>query len=279
MTKINSLNMKFLRTIALIIVVQCSFISFSHAAVTEVEGQAGGGIVPWALLSGNKPTVSTTWVNTGAYTLSSLSLHTGILDWVELSYARQTFDTAAVGLGKVNVDVFGAKFKLINMTNILPTVALGVQHKITDIDDANFLDPMGADDTGTDFYLAATKVVPICDRKLLLNGTIRGTKANQIGILGFGSKTSDSYEAQFETSVGLFLNDKTVIGMEYRMKPDNIEGLSEDDWADLFYAYFPTKNMAIVAAYARLGDIAAEANIGEAGKDQRGIYIQVQGNF
>ena len=33
---------------------------------------------------------------------------------------------------------------------------------------------------------------------LLLNGTVRLTKANQIGILGFGGDKNDSYKPQFE---------------------------------------------------------------------------------
>jgi len=45
---------------------------------------------------------------------------------------------------------------------------------------------------------------------------------------------NDSYQAQFEGSAGIFLNDKTVIGMEYHMKPDNkIGGMKEDDWGDI----------------------------------------------
>lgn len=252
----------------------------AQAAVTSLEGQAGGGIVPWALLSSGKPTASFTWVDTGDYTLSSLALQGTLFNWVELSYARQTFDTAAVGLDKVNVNVFGAKVKILDMADgIQPALAVGVQYKTTDIDDA-FLTATGADDSGIDVYLAATKVIPVfTNNKILLNATVRATKANQIGILGFGSNSNSDYQAQLETSLGFFLNDKTVLGVEYRMKPDNLAGLREDDWADLFIAYFPNENLSIVAAYAALGDIANEANAGNAGKDQRGFYVQVQANF
>jgi hypothetical protein len=271
--------MKLLRTIALTVGMGSLCVTGAQAAVTQVEGQAGGGIVPWGLLSTGTPTVSFTWVDTGDYTLSTVALQAGIAKWVELSYARQTFDTASVGLGKVDVDVLGAKVKVLDMSDSMPALAVGVQYKETDVAES-FLDSVGADDSGTDFYIAATKLIPIGDRKLLLNGTIRGTKANQIGILGFGSTTEDSYEAQFEASIGLFLNDKTVIGVEYRMKPDNeIGGMKEDDWGDLFFAYFPTDNMAFVLAYAEFGDIAAEATSGDFGENQRGLYLQIQANF
>lgn len=250
-----------------------------YAAVTMLEGQAGGGIVPWALLSGGKPTVSSTWVDTGDYTLSSLALQGTIADRFELSYARQTFDTQGVGLGKIDVDVFGAKVKLLDMNGAMPMISAGVQYKKTNAA-SSFLDSVGADDSGVDVYVAATKILPVMGKNLLLNANVRATKANQIGILGFGSTTEDSYSAVLEGSAGYFLNEKTVIGAEYRMKPNNeIGGMNEDDWADLFFAYFPTKNLSIVAAYAALGDIANEANAGDAGSDQRGLYLQIQANF
>lgn len=247
------------------------------AAVTEVEGAAGGGIVPWALLSDGKPTASFTSVNSGDYTLTSLALQGTVANRVELSYARQSFDTAGVGLGIVNVDVYGAKLKLMDMSDSAPALALGVQHKKTDIDKA-FLDAVGADDSGTDVYLAATKVFNT-PKKLLLNGTLRATKANQIGILGFGSTDHDKYRLKPEISAGVFLNPATVLGAEYRTKPDNLGGLKEQAWSDIFFAFFPSKELSIVAAYASLGDVAAEANPGRAGEDQRGLYLQIQANF
>jgi len=47
---------------------------------------------------------------------------------------------------------------------------------------------------------------------------------------------------------GVFLNDKTLLGVEYRGKPDNFKsvGLAEDEIGDVFVAYFPNKNLALV---------------------------------
>ncbi len=281
--------MKLLKPIALTIAMSSLCFTGAQAAVTQVEGQAGGGIVPWALLSGG-PTVSTTWVDTGDYTLSSVALQTSIAKWVELSYARITFDPGAYHpVGHINVDVIGAKVRLLEMNDTMPAVSFGVQYKMQEGSTKlnGLLESMGADDNGVDFYLAATKIIPVAGKKLLLNGTIRATKANQIGILGFGSNSDDSYQAQFEGSIGVFLNKKTVLGVEYRMKPNNqltngsTVNWKEDDWADLFFAYFPTPNMAVVAAAALFGDIAPVNNTdsGYKGTDQRGIYLQVQASF
>jgi hypothetical protein len=253
----------------------------SMAQVTQVEGSAGGGIVPWALLSQGKPAGSFTWVNTGDYSLTGLAVHGSLFNRIELSYGRMSFDSAAVGLGQIDVNVFGGKVMLLKMEGRKPAISVGAQYKKTNAD-ANFLNSVGAADNGVDYYLAVTKVFKAGNKSILLNGTVRGTKANQLGILGFGSATEDGYSAQFEGSIGVFLNDSTVLGVEYRSKPDNIAGLREQDWGDLFFAYFPNKNISLVAAYAQLGDIAAEANAsngGHGGEDQRGLYLQVQMNF
>ncbi len=267
----------FVRSLVACAALGAASIPAASAAVTQVEGAAGGGIVPWALLSDGKPTASFTSVNSGDYTLTSLALQGTVANRVELSYARQSFDTAGVGLGIVNVDVYGAKLKLMDMSDSVPALALGVQYKKTDIA-RSFLSANGADDSGTDVYLAATKVFNT-PRKLLLNGTLRETKANQIGILGFGATGNDSYRLKPELSAGVFLNATTVLGAEYRAKPDNIKGLKEQAWSDIFFAFFPSKELSIVAAYASLGDVAAEANPGHAGEDQRGLYLQIQANF
>ena len=278
--------MKFLK---FIILTMGSLYIIQAAAVTQIEGQAGGGIVPWGVLSEGEPTVSLTWVETGDYTLSSVAIQASLAKWfkqvpVELSYARQTFDTGSVGLGKIDVDVFGGKLKLHGMNDGYwwPALAVGLQYKRTNVND-EFLNSVGADDSDVDFYLAATKNLhlPIVDKKLLLNATIRGTKANQIGIFGFGSSTEHGYKAQIETSVGLFVSEKTMLGVEYRMKPDNEIGkMKEDDWMNLFFSYSPSQNFSVVAAYTYFGDIAAEATPDDNyGSDQRGIYLQIQVNF
>ena len=282
--------MKFIKKLATTLAISgLCLTGAAQAAVTEVEGAAGGGIVPWALLSSGMPTVSATWVDTGDYTLSSLALQASFANRVELSYARMNFDTrtAANGaIGQIDIDVLSAKVKLMDMNGTMPAVAFGIQYKNTNGNQNfdNLLNNIGADDSDTDFYVAATSLIPIGDKKLLLNGTIRATRANQIGILGFKSKWEDDYEAQFETSIGMFLNEQTVIGVEYRMKPDNINGLKEQDWGDLFFAYFPSKNLSLTAAAAFLGDVVSEANVNGgvqplAGSDQRGLYLQIQANF
>ncbi len=261
----------------------------AQAGPTQVEGAAGGGIVPWGMLSGGKPTTSLTWVNSGDFNLTTFAVNGTVGNRVELSYARQQFAiNAPITRGVVqllghdantiDVDVVGAKIKLMDA----PALALGIQYKKTNLDQG-VLDAIGAkDDSGTDVYLAATKVVSIGGKNMLLDGTLRATKANQIGILGFGGQdpdNEDKYTAQFEGTAGVFVSKASAFGVEYRMKPDNLKNFKEKDWWDIWWAYMPENNWSLVLAYANLGDIVQEVSAGVEGQDQRGLYLQVQANF
>lgn len=255
--------------------------------VSQLEGAGGGGLAPWALItgygtdSGIGANAHYTIVAVDDFTLQTAGVAIGLFDRVELSYARQEFDTqstgALLGLGrgyKFGQDIWGVKVRLFgdavyDQDSMLPQVAVGAQWKIADR--PAVLAFVGArDHEGVDYYLAATKV--LLDQSLLLNGTVRFTKANQTGLLGFGGDLNDDYRAEFEGSAAYLINRHLAVGIEYRSKPDNLGFAKEDDWADLFVAYFPTKNISVTAAYVDLGDIATR-------KDERGVYFSVQAGF
>ena len=94
------------------------------------------------------------------------------------------------------------------------------------------------------------------------------TKANQNGLLGFGSIGNDDYSVQFEGALAYQFSRRFVMGAEYRSKPDNL-GLGEDDWIDIFAAWGATDNITVTAAYADLGSIATF-------EGQRGVFAQAQ---
>jgi Protein of unknown function (DUF3034) len=255
--------------------------------VSQLEGAGGGGLAPWALITGYGTDAGVganahyTLVAVDDFTLHSAGVAIGLFDRVELSYARQVFDThstgAALGLGrgyKFGQDVWGVKVRLIgdavyDQDSLLPQIAVGAQWKIADR--PAVLAFVGArDHQGVDYYLAATKV--LLDESLLVNGTVRLTKANQTGLLGFGGDLNDDYQAEFEGSAALLLSRHLAVGVEYRTKPDNLSFADEDDWADLFVAYFPTKNVSLTAAYVELGDIATRTH-------ERGVYLSLQAGF
>lgn len=254
--------------------------------VTTVEGSAGGGLAPWAVITGYETregigaNAHATLVALPDYQFRAYGGAVGFYDRVELSYTRQAFDTqgtgAKLGLGKgftFRQDVFGAKVRVLgdavyNQDTWVPQVAVGVQYK--NADKAAVIGLLGGqDDDGVDVYVAATKV--LLAESLVLNGTVRATKANQTGLLGFGGPGADDYTVQFEGSAGMLLSKRILVGAEYRTKPNKL-GLKEDDWFDVFAAYAVNKNLSVTAAYADLGTIATF-------KGQRGLYLSLQAGF
>lgn len=255
--------------------------------VTQVEGSAGGGLTPWAVIGGYGTrdqiggNAYYTRVNLDDYSLDSFGALVGIRDRVEISISRQEFDTeqvgALLGLGRgftIRQDTYGLKVKLVGdavleQDSALPQISIGVQHKRND--QGALVRAIGAqDDSGTDIYVSATKLY--LSQSLLLNATIRFTEANQFGILGFGGDKDDGYEPQFEASAAYLITRNLAVGAEYRTKPDNLNIAVEDDAFDVFLAWAPVKNVSVTIAYVDLGNIVIRDN-------QRGVYASLQVGF
>ena len=258
---------------------------WATGGVTSVEGSAGGGITSWAVLSGYAS--DTEWSGSSALTRAefddySLTAVSASLNWrnrLELSVAQQTLglDTLQATFDEEALEqaVFGAKVRLWGdvLYNPLGQWSLGLQHKRNQTFDIPR--QLGArDDSGTDVYLAASKLVfnAFLGRNLLLNGTLRGTRANQTGLLGFGGDRNNSHEALVEGSIGLFATRQWLLGAEYRHKPTNLAAVNEDDWWDLYLAWFPDRRVSVTAAWAELGDVGGL-------EDQAGPYLSIQANF
>ena len=197
------------------------------------------------------------------------------------SYARQRLDLGNLARNlslpenSLSQDIFGLKVRLFGdlIYDRLPQVSLGIQHKRQ----KDFLIPslVGAQrDEDTEGYLTASRLIlgGAFGYSLLLNGGVRYSRANELGLLGFGGDRRDRRSVLKEGSLAVLLNRQWAVGVEYREKPDNLNFAGESDWADLFVGYFPNKHLAIVLAYARLGEIATLDN-------QDGAYLSVQGSF
>lgn len=255
--------------------------------VSQIEGAAGGGLTPWAVIAGygTEDQIGAnafyTRVDVDDYHLDAYGVAVGFYDRFELSLARQRFDTeqvgAALGLGRgfeLEQQIIGLKLRLLgdavlDQDRWWPQLSLGVQHKRNDQGD--LLSAIGADsDSGTDYYLAASKLY--LARSLLLNATLRWTKANQTGLLGFGGDRRSSRSLETELSVAYLLSRRLAIGAEYRTKPNNLAIADEDHWWDLYLAYAPSKNLSVTLAWVDLGNIVIA-------DDQRGYYLSVQAAF
>ncbi|MDX1454628.1 MAG: DUF3034 family protein [Gammaproteobacteria bacterium] len=254
--------------------------------ITSLEGSAGGGIVPWAVISGygsdegNGGTAAFSYVNVGDYQVDVIGVSAGFRNRFEISYAEQRLDLGALGLALAAPDatlkneVLGMKARLHGDLVYSPEgqFALGVQRK--SLDDATIPQLLApVDKSGTDVYLAWSKLWlgAAGGRNLLVNATLRSTSGNELGLLGHGGNSSDR-EILPEVSVAMFLDRKTAIGFEYRDKPDNIDAIEETAWKDVFIAWFPSKSLALTAAWVDLGTIGGL-------REQTGFYFSAQASF
>ena len=250
-------------------------------AVSEIEGAAGGGLVPWALIAGLGTNTEVggrafaTYVTTQDFSLRTGGIAIGIDDRVEFSLARQRFDAGSVVPGlTLGQDVVGAKLRLLGDAvfapdSLLPQIAIGAEYKRT-LDFGTVPRAVGAaSGVDVEWYLAATKLyfAAVEGRNVLLDLTVRRTRADQFGLLGFGGDGS-GYSWRPEASEGIFLTETLLFGGEYREKPNNLRAFREQAAADAFLAWGPVKNLTVTAAWTDLGAIAGKVA-------QRGLYVSV----
>ena len=262
--------------------------------VGSIDGAGGGGLTPWALTGsyGASGEIGVTAFATRVHLRDHrLDVHGVAWAWderLELSFARQDFDTRATGtaLGlpglRLKQDIIAFKLRLagdaiLDPDRWQPQWALGVEHKSLDADGlAPTLRALGADTSGTDVYLSATKL--LLAQGVLVNATLRATRANQNGLLGHGGSGQRHYSLQPEFSLAWLLNRRLAIGAEYRTKPDKLnpsplgDGLREDDWWDLFVAWAPSKHASLTVAYVDLGRIVPAVQP----RRQTGAYLSLQ---
>lgn len=240
----------------------------------SIEGSAGGGISPWAVIAGYNEAdqasalAASSRVETDDYQLQTNSVAIGAYNRVELSLTRQTFAIPGARLGQ---DILGAKVRLAGdlIYGPYPQVSLGAQYKRST--QGSTLSALGIrDQQDVDFYASVSRLFlsgPL-DRSWLVNATVRSTKAQQTGLLGFSSNR----KFVLEGSTAMLLNRYVALGLEYKTKPDELSGLREDDWKDVFLAWFPNKKLTLAVAYVDLGEIATR-------KNQNGYFFTLQGQF
>jgi hypothetical protein len=254
---------------------------------SSIEGSAGGGIIPWAVLAGYGEqgewgaNAFATHVDLPDYTLDVAGMAATYGNRVELSYAHQRFDLGSL-VNKLSLpddnltqDIFGVKVRLFGdlIYDNLPQVSLGLEYKHQN----DFAIPrlIGAKrDSDVEGYLAASRLFmgAAFGYNVVVNGGLHYSRANETGLLGFGGDRRDSRSVLKEGGVALLFNPRWAVGVDYREKPDNLSFAGESDWVDMFVGYFPNKHVSFVLAYARLGEIATLDS-------QNGTYLSIQGSF
>ena len=250
-------------------------------AVAQVEGSAGGGLVPWALISGLGTDEQfgasgyLSYASTQDFSLRTAGVSFGIANRTEVSLARQRLDAGSVMHGlTLGQDIAAIKVRLLGdaifaPVQTLPQIAVGAQWKRT-LDFEQVPRAVGAArGEDVDLYIAATKMyfALLEGRNVVLDATLRRTRANQFGLLGFGGNGRGSRFVP-EFSAAIFLNDGLLLGAEYRDKPNNLAAFREGSAEDVFLAWAPSKNVTLIGAWADLGSIAGKPS-------QRGLYVSL----
>ncbi len=263
------------------------------AGFNDVEGAGGGGLVPWALITGYGSSQS--WGANAHYAdirlrdfeLRTAGVAVGVVDRVEFSATRHELHVTGSALEglELSQDIVGIKVRIAGdavygQESWLPQIALGAEFKSHGgIDNGGALvspTQLGARvEEGVDVYASATKL--FLAQSLLLNVTLRHSRANQFGLLGFGGEEGGNGAVNAEATVGYLLTRKLAIGGEYRGKSDNLAVDDEGAAWDLFLAYAPNRHVSIVAAYVNLGNILGPVTA--ANEDQKGSYVSVQFGF
>lgn len=247
---------------------------------TTTEGAAGGGLVPWAVISGYTEddemggTVALTRAQVDDYRLDVTAASFSYKNRFEISVAAQQFTLENLG-AELRQQVFGMKYRVAGdlIYTAMPQVSVGALYKRnTRYDIPELVGSQRENDW--EAYIAASKVwlAGPLDRTWLANVTVRATRANQFGLLGFGGDLNDSYDVRVEAATGVFLHRSLAIGLEYRQKPNNLSFAREDDAMSAFIAWFPSKRVALVGAFLDLGSIAGADN-------QTGYYLNLQASF
>ena len=273
--------------------------------VSSIDGAAGGGLTPWAVIGSNATddeiggSAFFTRVGTKDYGLNIVGAAVGLHDRYELSITQQDLNTrgtgTALGLPGLHLKqtIVGAKARvlgdaILDSDTLMPQVAVGLEYKTlgsTGLDGT--LNALGAKRNGVDFYVSATKL--FLGQSLLVNGTLRATKSNQNGLLGYGATLGgdeNKYSLQPELSIGYLVSKNVVFGAEYRFMRNKLEragsvaglgnGLRSEDWKDIFIAWAPNKNVSLTLAYVDLGVIVPATT---ASRKQTGYYLSAQVAF
>lgn len=261
--------------------------------VSEIEGAGGGGLTPWALITGYGTdesygaNVHATGLRTADYSLVSEGIAVGLFDRLEASFANERFSATGGALKGVAIreQISGLKLSVLGdavyaQDSVVPQIAVGVQYHdnrgISGLEALGVAHPvdLGAKtNSGTDYYLSATKI--LLDQSLLLNATVRYTNANQFGLLGFGGDRNSTRQAMLEASLAYLLSRHMVVGLEYRQMQHNLSIDDERAAYDAFVAWLPSHNLSFTLAFVSLGTILKPFEP----RQQNGLYLSTQVGF
>lgn len=200
----------------------------------------------------SKPQVGGWYVNLGDAGINwwAASAALTVAQRLELSYGYGFVDAHRYGDGSINTHNIGAKLRILDEnafdTAWIPAIAIGGVWKYTDSDTVKAL---GLRDNGVDGYVVASKLITQTPVPVLLSAgllvsdeVVNGVVGhNKYGVAGFGN-------------IDILPAENIAIGLEYKQGVNVGDDIRNHDYYDAHVAWFVTKNLTLVAAFAETGN-------------------------
>ena len=181
---------------------------------------------------------------------SSTSAALTFFDRLELSGGYEFINAHKYGDKSINKYNVGAKLRLLDEnsfdTEFVPAVAVGAIYKYTD---SRTVDALGLDDDGFDYYVVASKLVTQTPVPVLLSAGVLVSDEVVNGVVGH-----NHYDTVFFGNVDVLPAENVAVGVEYKQGVDAGDGIRNHDYWDGHVAWFVTKKLTLVGAFAETGE-------------------------
>ena len=171
-------------------------------------------------------------------------------DRVEISGGYGFVNAHKYGDNSINTYNLGAKVRFLDENSFdtawLPALAVGGVYKYTD---SRTVEALGLDDDGFDAYVVATKLVTQTPVPVLLSAGLLLSDEVVNGVVGH-----NDYDVVAFGNVDVLPAENVAIGVEYKQGVDAGDGIRNHDYWDAHVAWFVTKRLTLVAAFAETGD-------------------------
>ena len=200
----------------------------------------------------SKPQVGSWYVNLNDADINwwAGSVAVTVAGRVELSYGYGLVDAHNYGDDAISTHNVGAKVRLLDEnafdTAWVPALAVGGVWKYTD---SATVKALGLDDNGFDAYVVASKLVTQTPVPVLLSAGLLLSDEVVNGVVGH-----NDYGVAAFGNIDLLPAENVAIGVEYKQGVDAGDGIRNHDYWDAHVAWFVTKNLTVVAAFAETGD-------------------------
>ncbi len=270
-----------------------------------IEGVGGGLITPMAYLTNPgpegtvvaRPSISVTYLQAGSKSFQTFAVSETFYRRIEIGYALSHFymgSLADVIRRDLGVDIrrngvylhnVNARVMVIEEDSFglpLPAVTVGAHYKHNDgiprinSDLSGALGAIGfAHRDSVDFVVTASKTIPeaLFGRPLMGSVGVRGSRASQLGYLGF----SGEWTATMEANVACWLADWLVVAYEFRQKANpygRIDGIigEENNWHAVYLGWKADEHLTVTAGWVYLGTLANSDN-------SNGVALQIKYDF